>query len=108
MIFNIAKVEVVCTVNLTMPDGAEILQALVNLGDQIMSSKEEVLAAVEAERVEVLDRIAAAEATVQAKIDAAVAVGDAARAADFSEILVAVQGIYVPAAVEPPAEPVVE
>lgn len=78
-------------------DGVEsVLQKLAvietNLKETIMATKDEVLAAVAAEGVQVAEKITA----LQAKIDELVAAGTGATAADLEEIKLAVQGIFTP------------
>lgn len=65
----------------------------VNLKEQIMATKEEVLAAIAAEGVEVAEKVTA----LQAKIDELIAAGTGASAEDLEEIKLAVQGIFTPA-----------
>lgn len=100
MIFNIEKVDINCTINQTTPDGAAFLQALVNLGDMIMTTKQDILDAIANESAEVtarLDALAAEIVVLQTNISNGVAVTEA----DLAEIMAGVQGIYTP------AEPVV-
>ena len=59
----------------------------------IMTTKEEVLAAVADEKNEVALKLA----ELQAKIDELIAAGTGATAADLEEIKLAVQGIFTPA-----------
>ena len=65
----------------------------VNLKEYIMATKEEVLAAIAAEGVEVAEKVTA----LQAKIDELIAAGTGASAEDLEEIKLAVQGIFAPA-----------
>ena len=65
----------------------------VNLKEYIMATKEEVLAAIAAEGVEVAEKVTA----LQAKIDELIAAGTGASAEDLEEIKLAVQGIFTPA-----------
>jgi len=79
-------------------DGVEcVLEQLAvteaNLGAKIMATKDEVLAAVAAEGVEVAAKIT----ELQTKIDELIAAGTGATAADLEEIKLAVQGIFTPA-----------
>lgn len=71
-----------------------------NLKEFIMATKDEVLAAIADEGNEVAVKIA----ELQAKIDDLVSAGGGATAADLEEIKLAVQAIFTPAVVEPPAE----
>lgn len=64
----------------------------VNLKEQIMATKEEVLAAIAAEGAEVAEKVTA----LQAKIDELIANGTGASAEDLEEIKLAVQGIFTP------------
>ena len=94
MIFNNEKVEINCTI-INQPDGAAILQALVNLGDQVMTTKQDILDAIANESAEVqarLDTLAAEIVVLQTNISNGVAVTEA----DLAEILAGVQGIYTP------------
>lgn len=73
---------------------AKLLAGLeVNLKEYIMATKEEVLAAIAAEGVEVAEKVTA----LQAKIDELIAAGTGASAEDLEEIKLAVQGIFTPA-----------
>ena len=71
-----------------------------NLKEFIMATKDEVLAAIADEGNEVAGKIG----ELQAKIDELVAAGTGATAEDLEEIKLAVQAIFTPAVVEPPAE----
>lgn len=65
-----------------------------NLKECLMSTKEEVLAAVAAEKAEVAGKVA----ELEAKIDQLIEDQDGASADDLEEIKLAVQGIFTPTA----------
>lgn len=66
------------------------------LGEKLMSTKDEVLAAVADEKAEV----AVAIAELNAKIDELIAAGTGATGADLDEIKAAIQGIFTVPVVE--------
>lgn len=66
------------------------------LGEKLMSTKDEVLAAVADEKVEV----AVAIAELNAKIDELIANGTGVTGADLDEIKAAIQGIFMVPVVE--------
>jgi hypothetical protein len=63
-----------------------------SIKESIMATKDEVLAAIADEGVEVSTKIA----ELQAKIDELIAAGTGATAADLEEIKLAVQAIFTP------------
>ena len=71
----------------------ELVEELSNLGELIMATKDDVLAAVAAEAAQVADAIS----VLETKIRDLIAAQNGATPEDLDEILSAIQAIYTPA-----------